>query len=101
MPKFQIDVVEEAATEIVTLPAFIRAQVVEAIEAQLTHEPTVLTRNRKLLRGLVPTWEHLESTWEIRVGEYRVFYDVDEAAAVVHIQAVRHKPPHRTTGDIL
>ena len=101
MAAFQIDVAEDAAAEIVALPAFIRKQVVEAIEAQLSHQPNVPTRNRKLLRGLVPPWEHLAATWEIRVGEYRVFYDVDEAAAVVHIRTVRHKPPHRTTGDIL
>ena len=101
MAVFQIDVTEDAAVEIAALPAFFRRQVVEAIESQLLHQPDVQARNRKLLRGLVPPWEHLDPTWEIRVGEYRVFYDVDEAAAVVHIRAVRHKPPHRTTGDIL
>ena len=101
MAKFQIDIVEDAAAEILAFPAFIRRQLVEAIESQLVHAPNVATRNRKPLRGLVPPWEHLDPTWEIRVGEYRVFYDVDEAAAVVHIRAVRHKPPHRTTGDIL
>src|SRR5919109_1545438 len=99
--EFQIDVAKDAADEIAALPAFVRKRVVEAIDAQLLHQPTAQTRNRKLLRGLVPPWEHLTPTWEIRVGEYRVFYDVDEAAAVVHIRAVRHKPPHRTTEDIL
>ncbi|MSU58784.1 MAG: type II toxin-antitoxin system RelE/ParE family toxin [Pedosphaera sp.] len=101
MAAFQIDVNEDAAAEIAALPAFIRKQVVEAIETQLLHQPNVQTRNRKLLRGLVPPWEHLDPTWEIRIGEHRVFYDVDEAAAMVHIRAVRRKPPHRTTGDIL
>jgi mRNA-degrading endonuclease RelE of RelBE toxin-antitoxin system len=101
MAGFQIDVAEDAAAEIAALPAFIRKQVVEAIDSLLLHQPTVPTRNRKPLRGLIPPWDHLAPTWEIRVGEYRVFYDVDEAAAVVHIRAVRHKPPHRTTEDIL
>lgn len=87
--------------KIAALPTFHRNQVVEAIEARLFHQPNVQTRNRKLLRGLVPPWEHLEATWEIRVGQSRVFYDVDESAGVVHIRAVRHKPAHRTTGDIL
>src|SRR5437773_159464 len=101
MADFQIDVAEDAAAEIAVLPALIRRQVVEAIEVQLLDQPTIPTRNRKLLRGLVPPWEHLDPTWEIRVGEYRVFYDVDEAASLVHIRAVRHKPPHRTSEDVL
>ena len=101
MAAFQIRVTEEAATEIAELPAFIRKQVVKAIETQLLHQPDVETKNRKRLRGLIPPWEHLDPTWEIRVGEYRVFYDMDEAAAVVHIQTVQHKPPHQTTEAIL
>ena len=79
MADFQIDVAEDTAAEMAALPAFTRKQVVEAIDAQLLHQPTVQTRNRKLLRGLVPPWEHLDAIWEIRVGEYRVFYDVDES----------------------
>ena len=101
MPVFQIEVNEAAAAEIAALPAFVRKQVVEAIPTQLRRQPNVPTRNRKLLRGLIPPWEHLEPTWEIRVGDYRVFYDVDESAGVVHIRAVRRKPPHRTTDQIL
>jgi hypothetical protein len=27
--------------------------------------------------------------------------DVDEAAAVVKVRAIRHKPPHKTTEEIL
>lgn len=43
----------------------------------------------------------MEPVWELRVGEYRVFYDVDEATAIVYIRAIRHKPPHKTTEEIL
>ena len=32
-------------------------------------------------------------------GDHRVFYDVDEAKAVVFVRAVRRKPPHTTTKD--
>ena len=47
-----------------------------AIEAQLSHEPLLETRNRKRLRPnpLAP--------WELRVGNIRVFYDVDEPGIV-------------------
>jgi len=67
----------------------------------LARAQIVATRNRKRLVGLVRPWEHLEPVWELRDGEYRVFYDVDEAAAVIKVRAIRHKPPHKTTEEIL
>ena len=60
-----------------------------------------LTRNKKVLAGLKPPWEHEEPVWELRVGKYRVFYDVNEVDQRVMIRAVRAKPPHRTTEEIL
>ena len=65
------------------------------------YEPTRQTRNRKMLVALAPPWEHVEPVWELRLGEYRIFYDVDEEASVVIVRAVRHKPPHSTTEKIL
>jgi mRNA-degrading endonuclease RelE of RelBE toxin-antitoxin system len=50
---------------------------------------------------LVPPWEHVEPVWELRIGEYRVFYDVNEEDLTVAIRAIRHKPPHKTTEEIL
>jgi mRNA-degrading endonuclease RelE of RelBE toxin-antitoxin system len=63
--------------------------------------PTQETRNRKMLVGLKPPWEHEEPIWELRVGKHRVFYDVDEDEKKVMVRAVRAKPPHKTTEDIL
>ena len=78
-----------------------RKQILDRIDIQLSHEPSKRTRNRKILFGLVPPWEYDEPVWQLRVGEFRVFYDVDEVAAVVNIRAIRHKPPHKTTEEIL
>jgi mRNA-degrading endonuclease RelE of RelBE toxin-antitoxin system len=50
---------------------------------------------------LIPPWEHAEPVWELRVGEYRIFYDVDEVASVVIVRTIRHKPPHKATEEIL
>ena len=58
------------------------------------------TRNRKMLHGLIPPWQRVEHVWELRIGQYRVFYDVD-VAGVVTIRALRRKPPRKTTEDIL
>ncbi len=97
---FTIEYSEMAADNLADLRAFDRKQVLGQIDTQLTHQPTSETRNKKKLIGLVPPWEHVEPVWELRVGEFRVFYDVDEAETRVIIRAVRRKPPHRTMEEI-
>jgi len=98
---FIISYAESVAEDLAEIRAFERKQLLEQIEQQLSHEPIRETRNRKILRGLTPPWEHVKPVWELRVNEYRVFYDVDEAAGQVIIRAVRRKPPHKTTEEIL
>jgi mRNA-degrading endonuclease RelE of RelBE toxin-antitoxin system len=98
---YKITYVESVADDLKRLSAGQRKRILNQIEGQLTHEPTRQTRNKKILVGLVPPWQHMEPVWELRIGEYRVFYDVGEAASVVIIRAVRHKPPHKTTEEIL
>lgn len=88
-------------SDLANLRAFERVRILDRIEEQLLHDPTRQTRNKKMLIGLMPPWEHIEPVWELRIGEYRVFYDVDEEAAVVVIRAIRRKPPHKTTEEIL
>lgn len=61
----------------------------------------VQTRNRKPIYGLEPPWEHEEPIWELRIGRHRVFYDVDESARLVIVRALRSKPAHSTTEEIL
>lgn len=60
-----------------------------------------LTKNRKRLDNLVSPWETAALIWELRIGEYRVFYDVSDAESVVYVRAVRRKPPGTKTEDIL
>jgi len=58
--------------------------VLDAIETHLRYEPDRLSRSRiKRLRG------RQAATYRLRVGDYRVFYDVGEAEVVVI--AVLHK----------
>ena len=89
------------AEDLAQLPAYQRARILDGIEVQLSQKPNQQTRNRKPLLGLVPPWQHVPPVWELRIGEYRVFYDVDEATASVIVRAIRHKSAHRTTGEIL
>ena len=46
--------------------------VFDTVDDQLTHEPSVETRNRKPMRPnpLAP--------WELRIGELRVYYQISE-----------------------
>lgn len=70
------------------MPARDRRIVLDAIEVKLSSEPAIATRNRKLLMNLVPPWVAEPPIWELRVGKYRVFYDVSEADHTVYIRAV-------------
>jgi mRNA-degrading endonuclease RelE of RelBE toxin-antitoxin system len=67
-----------------------RALVFDAVDEQLAHEPAVETRNRKPMRPnpLAP--------WELRIGELRVYYDVqEEPKQLVTIVAVGLKDRNR------
>ncbi|MGQ0594295.1 MAG: type II toxin-antitoxin system RelE family toxin [Gammaproteobacteria bacterium] len=55
------------------------------IEASLVYQPSVETRQRKPLRP------NDLSAWELRVGDFRVFYDVDWQLEVVTIRAIGRK----------
>jgi hypothetical protein len=64
------------------------------------HQPTLESRNRKMLAEAAPSFECEPPIWELRVGDFRVFYD-DESAAAVYVRAIREKPPRATTQEIL
>ena len=98
---YEIEYVEGVADDLKKLGVGQRKRILDSIDENLKYEPTRQTRNRKILVGLIPPWEYIEPVWELRVGEYRVFYDVDEEASAVVVRAIRHKPPHKTTEEIL
>ena len=49
-----------------------RSTVFDEVNQQLTYEPTVETRNRKPLRP------NPLASWELRIGDLKVYYDVEE-----------------------
>lgn len=80
---YSIEYSSEAAKHLRILTAQQRTTVVNRVEEQLAHQPTVETRNRKLLRP------NPIATWELRIGSLRVYYTVvDEPELLVSIQAV-------------
>lgn len=97
---YEILIHELAAVEVEQLRAYDQGRVLDGIEEQLSHQPTVPTRRRKCLVGLTPSFEHVLPVWELRIGAFRVFYDADEASKRVHVRAVRHKDAIQRTKDI-
>ncbi len=49
---------------------------------------------------LTPSFDHELPVWELRVGPFRVFYDVQDEEQRVHVRAVRRKEPPQKTKDI-
>jgi len=99
--RFAMFLSEGVKDDLDALRGYDRVRILDAVETQLAHAPNAATRQRKLLRNLVPPFEAIQPIWQLRVGVFRVFYDVDETANRVYVRAVRRKPPHRTTEEIL
>lgn len=98
---YAIRLAVDVISDLKKLSAYHRNLVLEAIETRLSYEPASPTRNRKLLVNLIPPWDAVPPIWELRVGEYRVFYDVSEEEKIVYVRAIRKKPRGRRTEEIL
>ena len=97
---FEIRLGRGALQDLKRLRAHERARVVDEIERCLVEQPQEPSRNRKQLTALVPPWEHVPPVWELRVDDYRVFYDADAGARLVVVRAVRRKG-RSTTKEIV
>ena len=72
--RYEIVLAPEAVEDLEALRANVRAEVKDAIQRHLRHEPAKPSRSRvKRLRGLS------RPQFRLRVGGVRVFYDVIEA----------------------
>ena len=98
---FSIVYVDRVANDLAAMRVFDQRRILDRIDEELSHQPTQETRHKKIISGLTFPWDHEEPAWELRVGEYRVFYDVDVMAQQVTVRAVRQKPPHQQTEDIV
>ena len=80
---FRIEYADAAMQNLRHLSARQRALVLDVVEAQLAHQPTLPTRNRKLLRA------NRVAPWELRIGDIRVYFDATDAPeGVVTVRAV-------------
>ena len=74
-----------------------RTTVMDGIDKRLGSQPTIETRNRKPMRP-----NHL-APWELRIGELRVYYDVQiEPEPIVFIRAIGIKEDnHVRVGGVI
>jgi mRNA-degrading endonuclease RelE of RelBE toxin-antitoxin system len=79
---FEIEFTPEAEQDLKWFRKNEQNVILDGIEAQLRYEPTVETRNRKQLRP------NKTAEWELRVGKFRVFYDVDDQMHIVSLEAI-------------
>ena len=87
---YRVEYSPEAENHLRGLTARQRSLVLDAVDEQLSHEPTVETKNRKPMRPnpLAP--------WELRIDPLRVYYDVEvEPEQIVKIRAVGIKKRNR------
>ena len=88
--KYRIEYSPETEEHLRVLTAREQSTVLDSVEEQLEHQPTVETRNRKPMRP------NPVAPWELRIGDLRVYYDVrDEPERIVYIRAVGIKERNR------
>jgi mRNA-degrading endonuclease RelE of RelBE toxin-antitoxin system len=86
---FETRFVESALEDLVFLGKFEQRFVVLMIEHHLSLEPATPTRKKKPLRP------NDLAAWELRLGAFRVFYEVDPQSMIVWVKAIGRKEHNR------
>lgn len=82
---YEIEFTTAALEDLTVLKKFEQQTIIDEIETQLQYEPEAVTRHRKKLRP------NNVANWELRIGKFRVFYNVDVEQRNVSIEAVGFK----------
>ena len=86
---FRINVTVGAEADLRWFNAYARRIILDGLELHLRHQPTEGTRRIKPLRP------NPVASWELRLGDYRVLYEVDEIERVVTVEIVGEKKGNR------
>jgi mRNA-degrading endonuclease RelE of RelBE toxin-antitoxin system len=82
---YQLEYTQKAVEDLKWFSTPEQSQILDGIDTQLRYEPTAETRNRKRMRP------NSVAAWELRIGDFRVLYDVDEQVKIVEIQRIGEK----------
>ncbi len=87
---YRVEYSPDTDDHIQVLTARLQAIVLDEVDKQLVHQPSVETKNRRPMRP------NPIAPWELRIGKLRVYYDVEEEPEkVVRIRAVGIKERNR------
>jgi len=95
---YEIEYSPETVDHLRALTARQRSIVLDMVNKQLKHQPTVETRNRKPMRPnpLAP--------WELRIGNLRVYYDVEndpEPTVFIRAVGIKERNQVRIGGEVI
>jgi mRNA-degrading endonuclease RelE of RelBE toxin-antitoxin system len=82
---YDIEYTEEAEEDLAYFRKHEQALIIDEVERRLRYEPAVPTRNRKQLTP------NQTAGWELRIGDFRVFYNPDEVVQIVAIVRIGEK----------
>ena len=86
---YEIELAPDAEQDLMWFRKSLRNVILDGIEVNLRYEPSVETDNRFRLRP------NQTAEWELRVRNFRVFYDMDTRVGIVSIVAVGLKVGNR------
>ena len=92
---FQLRYTQDALDELSALRTFDRNRVATGILTHLTHQPTKESRSR-IKKMEQPFW----SEYRLRVDEFRVYYQVDQATQTINILHVLSKDTEETPKEM-
>ena len=95
--KFRIVIKPQAAAELTVIRAFDRRRIVDEINNELRIDADCETKRKKRLDGVLAGFAFVPPLWELKSGDYRVYYDVSRGDLTVYIRAVRLKGTRTTT----
>lgn len=92
---FHVELSQRARENLRTFPKRDQQIITDEIRDQLVHQPDQPTRQRKKLR------DNDIAPWELRIGDIRIFYDIDKDENLVIIVAIGEKAHNilRTGGE--
>jgi mRNA-degrading endonuclease RelE of RelBE toxin-antitoxin system len=82
---FRIVLTDGAEADLMWFKAFARRTILDGVDVHLRDQPTFGSRR------VTPMRPNPVAAWELRLGDFRVLYDVDEESRVVTIQVIGEK----------
>ncbi|TAF52961.1 MAG: type II toxin-antitoxin system RelE/ParE family toxin [Oscillatoriales cyanobacterium] len=82
---YEITYTRNALKDLQYLRKFEQKLILDEIDNNLKHQPTQPTRNRKPMRP------NPYAEWELRIGNFRVLYNVEDDVKIVEIQNIGQK----------